>query len=213
MPHIVVQVQDLARMGRRRANPEPMRRASPSQTPSDEPEETPVNSPCTPSYSLYAERDGLAYGWDGFADHLHDAGAARAWLAEARRELAKMNAVFGFNGLCYIHLLQHPTSDCACLEAHRPGRHCHVMETYAPQREATAARNQAAALTWLEAHCQQQGISGDDLNAVVEKTRGPAGRQAKSTDRRPQLAALLGRIGQSQLMEMLRALTLSGQDG
>ncbi|WP_331752033.1 hypothetical protein [Streptomyces chartreusis] len=164
-----------------------------------------MTPPPAPTYSLYAERDGIAYGWSGFADNLADTESTRALLDQARHELATMNAASsssGYHSTCYIHLLQHATPHCDCLEEAEPGGQCHVVETFAPEPHATAAQNTAAAVTWLAAFHVNVGA---DLSEIVRETAAPGVTQPDSQDPLGQLAYLLGKFGQRKTLALLTA--------
>ncbi|MGW6796830.1 hypothetical protein [Streptomyces chartreusis] len=161
-----------------------------------------MTHPPAPTYSLYAERNGVAYGWAGFADNLADAESTRALLEQARHELATMNAASGVHGTCYIHLLEHATPHCDCLEEAEPGRQCHIVETFAPEPHATAAQNTTAAVTWL---ASVHVIAGADLSEVVRETVALGVAQPDSQDPVDQLVHLLGQFGQRKTLALLTA--------
>ncbi|MGW1365284.1 hypothetical protein ACWCQP_49135 [Streptomyces chartreusis] len=165
-----------------------------------------MTPPPASTYSLYAERNGIAYGWSGFADNLADAESTRALLEQARHELATMNAASGVHGTCYIHLLEHATPHCDCLEEAEPGRQCHVVETFAPVSHATAAQNTTAAVTWLASF---HVIAGADLSEVVRETAALGVAQPDSQDPVGQLVHLLGQFGQRKTLALLTAAATS----
>ncbi|MGW2105136.1 hypothetical protein [Streptomyces sp. NPDC001948] len=165
-----------------------------------------------PTYSLYAERDGIAYGWDGFADNLVDADSTRALLDRARRELAYMNSRFGTSGICYVHLLQHHTPNCNCLDDAEPGEHCRVVETFAPAPGATKTQDVAAALTWLAGHAQKRGIDWTDLSEAVHDVAATEAAQTNNDGTPAQLGYLLEKCGQQQTMELIAEMASSTQE-
>lgn len=109
-----------------------------------------VNEPAhdfTGPYALYAERDGIAIGWE-FCDQLRTPEAARALLPEVRRELATLNGAGHSHRTSYIHLLRHASVGCDCLTTEAPDEGCQVLETFAPHEAASAADDQAATRRW-----------------------------------------------------------------
>lgn len=107
-------------------------------------ESTPVS---TGLYALYAERDGIAVGWE-FCDMLDTPQAARALLPDVRRELATLNEAGSFQGTSYIHLLRHMAPGCDCLTTEAPEEGCRVLETFAPREAASGQDDQDAAQAW-----------------------------------------------------------------
>ncbi|QDN54276.1 hypothetical protein [Streptomyces sp. S1D4-20] len=107
-------------------------------------ESSPVS---TGLYALYAERDGIAIGWE-FCDMLDAPQAARALLPDVRRELATLNEAGHFHGTSYIHLLRHMATGCECLTTEAPEEGCRVLETFAPREAASGQDDQDAAQAW-----------------------------------------------------------------
>ncbi|MFJ8785708.1 hypothetical protein [Streptomyces sp. NPDC102476] len=127
---------------------------------------TPVS---TGPYALYAERDGIAFGWT-FSDMLETPEAARALLPAVRRELATLNEAGHFHGTSYIHLLHHAATGCDCLTTEAPDEGCRVLETFAPRDAATGEEDRDAAQAWATAAAVKgggctpaaEGVSWDD---------------------------------------------------
>ncbi|MFE0056085.1 hypothetical protein [Streptomyces sp. NPDC059003] len=166
------------------------------------------------TYSLYAERDGIAYSWDGIADNLPDLVSTRAQLEEIRHELDTLNTASGASLTCYIHLLEHPDSrgDCGCLEDAQPGDQCRILDTFAPEPGATAAQDLAAAVRWLTGYCQDHGITAENLSNAIHGAA--AAQEARATDAGAdaQLEYLLRQFGQRQTMDLLTAAPATAQE-
>ncbi|MET9778591.1 hypothetical protein ABZ023_30805 [Streptomyces sp. NPDC006367] len=113
-----------------------------------DPEGADASPPAIPGlYALYAERDGIAVGWE-FCDALATPGAARALLPDVRRELATLNASGHFHGTSCIHLLRHAAAGCDCLTTEAPAEGCRVLETFAPNEAASGQDDESAAKAW-----------------------------------------------------------------
>ncbi|MGW2426396.1 hypothetical protein ACWC0C_45680 [Streptomyces sp. NPDC001709] len=123
----------------------------------------------TGSYALYAERDGIAVGWE-FCDMLETPQTARALLPDVRRELATLNEAGHFRGTSYIHLLRHAATGCDCLTTEAPDEGCRVLETFAPREAASGQDDQGAAQAWAIAAAAKEvsttpaaaGVAWDD---------------------------------------------------
>ncbi|MGX5183376.1 hypothetical protein ACWKT5_11300 [Streptomyces avermitilis] len=116
---------------------------------------TPVS---TGPYALYAERDGIAVGWE-FCDMLVTPEAARALLPAVRRELATLNEAGHFRGTSYIHLLHHAATGCDCLTTEAPDEGCRVLETFAPREAASGEEDRGAARAWAAAAAKGGGAT------------------------------------------------------
>ncbi|MFF5019047.1 hypothetical protein [Streptomyces sp. NPDC001165] len=141
-------------------------------------ESTPVS---TGLYALYAERDGIAVGWE-FCDLLDTPQAARALLPDVRSELATLNEAGHFGGTSYIHLLRHTATGCDCLTTEAPEEGCRVLETFAPREAASGQDDQDAAQAWATAAAAKVvsttpaalGVSWDDY--LIRISDDPAKR-------------------------------------